>query len=265
MENTGKIFFEEGGGEQPQWFVATGDQWIGPLSAAQVYGKILANEISWAHFVWRQGQHEWTRICETPAFQAAVPGLPKRLPSPEVPSPEVRSGTRRERSQSARPWFIYRKETQYGPFSEEELHRLIEVGQLDGRAHAWRDGMENWQRIDSLSEFRLQHGAGAKPAASEQRSAPRRPLVAKILLADDQALVVGVCRDVSVGGMQVLTDVIPGPVGSKIKLNVSQGKGIEPFVASGTIVRVLEDERGFSFRFNQLSEQARKTIESYVQ
>ena len=76
---------------------------------------------------------------------------------------------------------------------------------------------------------------------------------------------VGVCRDISVGGMQVLTDQIPSAIGKKIKLNVSAPGQIEPFVAEGVVVRILEDDRGFSFRFEKLSAQSRDSIEKYIQ
>jgi hypothetical protein len=97
-------------------------------------------------------------------------------------------------------------------------------------------------------------------------------MLARILLSNDREVAVAVCRDISIGGMQVLTDKIPGEVGSRIKLNVSPSKdekGKKPefkaFVAEGTIVRVLEDGRGFSFRFSRLTESARRSIESYVE
>jgi hypothetical protein len=80
------------------------------------------------------------------------------------------------------------------------------------------------------------------------------------------------CRDISVGGMQVLTDQIPGVSGTRIRLNVSPvnpsrskaSSAIEPFVAEGVIVRILEDGRGFSFRFEGLTDRAKKIIEKYI-
>ena len=67
--------------------------------------------------------------------------------------------------------------------------------------------------------------------------------------------------------MQVLTDRIPGAVGSRLKLNVSPSgeKAVEPFVAEGVIVRILEDGRGFSFRLEQISDQARAAIQKYIE
>ncbi len=77
----------------------------------------------------------------------------------------------------------------------------------------------------------------------------------------------GVCRDISVGGMQILCDRVPGEAGTHVKLNVSPtGPGApEPFTAEGVIVRVLEDGHGFSFRFDNLDDAARKAIERYIQ
>lgn len=102
--------------------------------------------------------------------------------------------------------------------------------------------------------------------ASDKRGAPRRPLVARLFLHNDKDVIVAVCRDISIGGMQVLTDRVPGPVGSLIKLNVSPGDPgkVKGFVAEGEIVRVLEDGRGFSFRFRKITDEARRAIEKYI-
>jgi hypothetical protein len=139
------------------------------------------------------------------------------------------------------------------------------------RVHAWKGGMSNWVRLKELAEFQSSTGSKSSKAGEltktnnrlELRTAPRRPMVARILLHNNQSVTEAMCRDISVGGMQVLTDEIPGVVGSKIRLNVSSGD-IEPFVAEGEIVRLLEDQRGFSFRFSGLSDSAKKTIEKYI-
>lgn len=42
MENTGKVLF---GDDVPQWYVALGDRWEGPMSASTVYQKVLNEEV----------------------------------------------------------------------------------------------------------------------------------------------------------------------------------------------------------------------------
>ncbi len=326
MENTGKVLFGEkdGGDTHPQWFIAMGDRWVGPLLASDVYDKVLSQEITWAHYVWRAGQTDWKRICDTPTFQAAVPVQPatkiqsevlkasaptaKAPPVPPTPEPE------------SRIWFLYYNDSQFGPFNEEEIRRFLKLGKIHGRVHAWKDGMAGWQRLEKLPGFEDEiaesvrardarsqsaspkvasaaqnaqvaqasmNSEPAKPKRQEapapapsqaqaqpddrrvdQRKSPRRPLLARIVFAStkNEEVTVGVCRDVSVGGMQVLTDKIPGQPGSHIRLNVSPAgeRNVRPFVAAGVIVRLLEDGRGFSFRFDSLPEDSRRIIEDYI-
>jgi hypothetical protein len=290
MENTSKILFQED--NTPKWYLALGDRWVGPLTVGDVFDKVLSHEISWAHFVWTPGQADWKRICDVKAFQAGVPGQPGKGIQSEVKAavagPTVKKSERaapRTRAKEAPPegrvWFLYYNDTQFGPFDVSEIDRYLRVGKLHGRVHAWKDGMQDWERLERLAPFEKSVEASkaaraakkggekekerepARKAPAEQREAPRRPLVARLLMANDETVITAVCRDISVGGMQVLTDRVPGTRGTRLKLNVS-GQGVPPFVAEGVIVRILEDGRGFSFRFDRLSDPSRKSIEAYV-
>lgn len=278
MENTGKVFFED---DLPEWYIALGDRWIGPLTAADVYQQILEQKITWAHFVWREGQSDWERICDIQKFQAAVPHAPGKSLTEEVKEaakPVVKKASSSRKgppptpdADSEKVWFLFYNDTQFGPFSQEEVERFLQIGKIHGQVHVWKDGMENWTYLENVPEFKQAQKVPRSPKASikENRSTPRRPLVAKMFLANDEAVVAGVCRDISVGGMQVLTDRIPGEVGSQIKMNVSPSSlaakiTIGPFVAEGVIVRVLEDRRGFSFRFKKISETAKQAIDAYI-
>jgi hypothetical protein len=322
MENTGKVLFED---SSPQWYIALGERWIGPLSAMDVYQKVLSQEVTWAHFVWKAGQADWKRICDVKTFQAAVPTLPAKGVQQDVKEasrPGIRTaaskvagrravappapGTKAKAKAEAKAevveekiWFLFYNEAQFGPFSTEEISRYLRVGKIHGRVFIWQDGMADWVRLETLTSFADDIVVGKKAREDrkssatsvtqavtkekkspskkeEQRGAPRRPLVAKILMANQDSVIVAVCRDISVGGMQVLTDRIPGVAGTRIKMNVSPAgkaakgadkadKAIEPFVAEGVIVRILEDGRGFSFRFEKLPESSRRAIENYIQ
>lgn len=297
MENTGKVLFEN---DEAVWFLSIGDETVGPLQAADLYEKILLNQITSAHYVWKKGLKAWQRIAETPPFTEMLPKAPKAVPTASMPAGEKTQGTQVKASSSKsaassasretqgsdrkfaipehRVWFLYFNDSQFGPFSLEEVKGYLRVGKINPRVHAWKEGMKEWTRIETLIDFRdavevskkiIASGA-ASTAKEDKRENPRLPLVAKVLVANDSQVMSAICRDISIGGMQVLTDQIPGAAGSRIRLNVTppndgQGKPVSPFVAEGVIVRVLEDGRGFSFRFDQLTPEARKAIESYVQ
>lgn len=285
MENTGKVLFDD---QTPQWFIALGKNWVGPLTASDVHSKVIQNEISWAHYVWRKGQKNWQRICDTAPFQAAVPHEPSKAlreevaeRSREVQTKKAPPAPPKEDDVDQKVWYLYFNETQFGPFSSSEVDENIASGKIDARVFAWRDGMAGWERLEKVAQFQKKLKGQApvvRPATLrstkkvDKRGTPRKPMLARILLSNDREVAVAVCRDISIGGMQVLTDKIPGEVGEKIKLNVSPAKDekgkkaeFKPFVAEGMIVRLLEDGRGFSFRFSRLTESARRSIESYVE
>ena len=69
MENTGQVLFQD---DSPRWFLAVGSDSIGPLSASDLYERILLHEITWAHYVWRKGLSAWTRLCDLDEFKAAA-------------------------------------------------------------------------------------------------------------------------------------------------------------------------------------------------
>jgi c-di-GMP-binding flagellar brake protein YcgR len=65
--------------------------------------------------------------------------------------------------------------------------------------------------------------------------------------------------------MQILVDNFKGHAGDKITINVHPENSDYHFTASGLVVRILEGNSGFSFRFHALSEEAKRAIEKYIQ
>jgi hypothetical protein len=263
------------------------------MSASDIYEKVANHQITLAHYAWKKGQPDWKRICDIKTFQTLSPHQPQKAGQKqfqsEVAAARVASSrktaapSRLSRASSGvnsgegRIWYLCQNQSQLGPFSVEEISRFLKTGKIQGRTHGWRNGMKNWERLERLPEFKRladspddQRTDPKENQREDQRNHPRRPLVAKILMSDQETVIVGVCRDISIGGLQVLTDTVPGDIGTKIKMNISPssndtGNPIEPFVAEGVVVRILEDGRGFSFRFNKLADRARQAIESYIE
>ena len=372
MENTDKILFDD---QKVQWYVAMGQGWIGPFSASDLYQKILKQEITWAHFAWKAGQSEWKRICDIRVFQSFIPPVPSKSSQASMKL-EIKKEEKAAQkplksvppSLSKKKWFLHYSETQFGPFSIEEVQKFLRAGKIHGKVFCWCEGMSDWKRLEQIEDLsadvaeasrvraekkKSAHSPPSAPAVTDSnarvegwipnrpidgrkrgelreepvfvleekpkksmrsktltrfeirpeevvkkeksslenknssdsvlptvesetklikkdlRSSARKSLVARVLVAGKDRLGVAMCRDVSIGGMQVLTDQLPGKVGDRIKLNVSPlgqpSGGVEPFVAEGIIVRVLEDGRGFSFRFEKLAASAIRAIEAYLQ
>lgn len=253
-----------GGQTKSEWFIAMGEQSVGPMTAAEVYQRIIAGELTWISYVWKEGMGEWARIADVSTFQAAVPPPPVMKPKAQPPAPPAA-----EKKLQVREWFLFYNESQYGPFTEEEVQGLAGVGKITADSFVWKDGMSDWEKIGSLtyfaSSFKNMKAVSDKASGSEKRASPRKPVLAKVMIAEGDQILVGMARDISIGGMQVLSDFVPSKVGSRLKLNVSPPEPTNPsflpFVAEGLVVRLHEDRRGFSFRFDELSTNARQIIE----
>jgi c-di-GMP-binding flagellar brake protein YcgR len=100
---------------------------------------------------------------------------------------------------------------------------------------------------------------------SDRRTTVRKPFVARLLIQNNQSIFEGICRDISIGGMQVLLDNFQAKAGDKITINVHPENSEYHFTASGVVVRTLEGNAGFSFRFQGLNDEAKRSIERYLQ
>lgn len=272
MDNTTQSLFPN---DKAQWFLSFGDQPVGPLKAVDLYEKLTNGEINYLQYIWKEGMTDWVRICDEKTFQISAPVAPTSPPpAPKknvTPPPPVMK----------REWFLFFNENQSGPYSVEEAISVAKINSLSlEESFAWREGMAGWSLLSEIDAFKTKLTSNLLPtstasqvsthtnAVTEKRTSPRKPLTAKVLITDGAEVVSGVCRDISVGGMQVLSNYAPARVGVSMKINVSptdeSNPQFLPFVAEGIVVRIFEDKRGFSFRFSELHPQTKTILESLI-
>jgi hypothetical protein len=262
MENTNQNPFQI---DLPEFFLAQGELPIGPFRASEIYHRLQAREISWVDYCYREKEDQWIRLCDHPVFQKLQPvPPPKPVLKKVVPPPSPL-----HRLPPEPRWFLHQGEVQTGPYPESEIKRWIQTGQVRSDAFVWQDSLSDWQPINTVPAFQGLfgvHSESLEGVSPEKRGHPRKPLTAKIYLTNQREVLSGLCRDISVGGMQVLTDPLPGRSGDEIHLNVLPPKdsGLSSFAARGIIVRILEDQRGFSFRFTDISTEAVRAIKQYI-
>lgn len=51
-------------------------------------------------------------------------------------------------------WFVLVKGDQLGPLTDNEVLKMFVDGKIDKRTYAWRDGMDDWQRLEKVPEFK---------------------------------------------------------------------------------------------------------------
>ena len=156
-------------------------------------------------------------------------------------------------------------ESEFGPFSLEQLKRAYQENRINEKTFIFTPGMETWVFLGDFPRFNEIAG-GLPPEISEadRRFNIRKPFVARLFFHDNKQVYEGICRNISVGGLQVLVSDFPCEVGEKVSMNVHPDNTDYHFTASGKVVRKLEGDTGFSLRFEDLSQDAHSAIQSYI-
>jgi hypothetical protein len=222
--------------------------------------KIEAGQITWAEHCFREQDGAWIRISEHPVFKplssATVSQSSTAVPPPFKP-----------KVSQALKWYVFSNEIQTGPFDTGLILKGCSEGSILPGAFVWNENYTDWKPIGEVDEFRHALSTSEKVLQPvDRRSSKRRPLIAQVYVTNLKEVVSAICQDVSSGGMQVITDLIPGKVGEVIRLNVlpPAESGLSAFVAEGEIVRILDQKKGFSFKFTRISTDAIEAIEEYV-
>ena len=255
------------------WYYAQGKERVGPVEERDIstlYGTGQLNEDS---YVWRKGFKGWEKLREVTEFSYLFTSsgtqehkVPSGLDSAEEidwegmdkNNPVIFIKIGRDRGQGG-------NETEYGPYSINQLKRAYNEKRINDRSYAFTTGMANWVLLGDSPLFALiSSDQAVNITDQDRRQSVRRPVTSKIIFHDNRKVFDGICRDISVGGMQILVNNFSGQRGESVTLNVHPDNSEYCFTAKGTVVRVLENKQGFSLRFSDLSQEAHRAITSYL-
>jgi len=258
------------------WYYVIGQDRKGPVSFEEIMALVSSGSLVPDSYVWRKGLEGWKKMKELSEFSA---DRSNQTPEPIAPSiPPTIKPTQKfdwHKVDSGRKIFTIRigpdrgQETEeYGPFSLEAVKSLLNENRINGKSLIFAPGMEQWVFITDTPLFEMTGGKKNLPpiiAPEERRKYVRRPFVARLLFHNNEEVYEGICRDISIGGLQVLVADYPVAKGDAIQLNVHPDNSSFSFVAKGKVVRVLEGRRGFSIRFEGLNAEAQASILKYVE
>jgi hypothetical protein len=259
------------------WYYVQKGNRHGPVAQEVIEAMISKQELKTEDFVWKKGFENWKKIKEVSELQtvSAPPPAAEFVPPASAPvavkETQAKEINLRELGDE-RLLFIRigndrgEASTDYGPFSVSQLKKLFKENRINGKTFVFASGMKDWKILADFPEY--QEVFEELPPIikeSEKRVSLRKPFVARLLIQNNKNIFEGICRDISIGGMQVLIDNFQGNAGDRITINVHPENTDYHFTASGVVVRILEGNSGFSFRFQGLSEEATRAIEKYVQ
>lgn len=255
------------------WYYVQKGNRHGPVGV-EVIEQMMANqELKSEDFVWKKGFENWKKIKDVPELQLKEQAPAAPLVVPEVPAaPQKKKITMRELNPDENVVFIRvgvdrgAAPTEYGPYSVNLLKRLFKENRINGKTEVFIKGSEGYQLLGDMPDYQeIFEELPPVIKESDRRTTIRKPFIARLFVQNNKNVYEGICRDISIGGMQVLMDKFDGKAGDKISINVHPENSDYHFTASGVVVRVLEGNSGFSFRFQGLSDEAKRAVEKYVQ
>jgi hypothetical protein len=254
-----------------KWYYVQKGNRHGPVALEVVIQMIEEKNLGPEEFVWKKGFETWKKIKEVDELQRLQKFEAEELLPPEINIP-VDEITLKDLSLDERKLYVRigadrgTSTTEYGPFSLKQVKQLFKENRINGKTFLFIKGSNNWKMLADFRDYEeIFEELPPIIKESERRVTIRKPFITRIFFNNDKNFYEGICRDISVGGMQVLVDGFKGNVGDKITMNVHPENTHYHFAASGVILRLLEGNSGLSFRFQNLSGEAKLAIEKYIQ
>ncbi len=84
-------------------------------------------------------------------------------------------------------WYIVVQREQKGPFTPSDIEQMLERGDVDAESFTWAEGMADWIRLASVTEFSHLFPAAAPAPAARPSSEKTKPAAAESLFPSDEA------------------------------------------------------------------------------
>lgn len=269
------------------WYYVIKGQRLGPVDAGVMAELIRDEQLTDQDYVWKKGFENWRKLAEVPELSGGgAIEIERPTPAPSPMTRPVAAAVAAAQPKAAGPAIPQMGDipadrkcvfvrigpdrggaaAEYGPYTPALMKKLYTENRINGRTQFYiQDKMQEWAFLADLADFEeVFNDVPPMIQEIERRKHVRKPLVARMLVQNDKKIYEGVCRDISIGGMQVLTNDFPGRAGDRISINVHPDNTDYHFTAAGQVVRVLDGGQGFSFRFDGISNEAQRVIEKYI-
>jgi hypothetical protein len=253
------------------WFVGWGDkQPMGPLSEKDLIQMLQDNDLNWGHFVCNPAMDcPWTRAIDIEFLKPYWPHAPSLMLYSEVTKSTKSQYSYAKSLIEKDSWLFQFNGSQFGPLVPDELKLILKKFTLKTPMYAWRPGLKGWvlaSEIPELAHLSDQVQTKIEKTKKNARKTQRSALLATIMIGiEGRSTFVGVCRDISQGGVFVTTNeaVMPEtPV--EIKVEPVTECGITKFKAEGRVVDSQRHDEGLAIAFTKINPKTSAEIGAYV-
>lgn len=284
-----------------QWYYVQGSERVGPVTEDEIQHLFGEGTLTPDSYVWRKGFDNWKSLNSVDEFGSMMGGSsPESVQEEEVLTPSeddldypdmndsgndsISDIPQMGGGEASAPSFDIHaigfeekvftikvgydrgaNESEYGPFSLSQLHRAYSEQRINEKTFIFTPGMTTWVLLGDFDRAdEIMGGMPPQITDADRRVNVRKPFVARLFFHDNESFYEGICRDISIGGLQILVSEFPCSVGDNVSMNVHPDNSEYHFTASGTVVRLLDGNAGFSLRFENLSDEAKNAINSYI-
>lgn len=260
-----------------KWYYVEDGERVGPVEEEGLQELVDDGVLKEDSYVWTKGFDNWQRLHSVSELEYLFSDEEEELPPTNEMPPiiseesEVKEFSWESLSHDDKVISIKvgidrgEEEVEYGPYTLNQLKQAFDEYRINEKTLVYIPGMKEWIFLGDAPIYESVFGE-IPPQINDidRRMNIRKPFIARMFFHDSKDVFEGICRDISVGGMQVLVSGAPVKEGEEITLNVHPDNDSYNFVATGLVVRVLEKDQGFALRFVDLTNEAETAINSYV-
>mgnify|MGYP001328400088 CR=1 FL=1 len=279
---------------QTRFYVAQGEQNLGPWTIEEIAAKVASQEIAVTDFVYDEGRQDWIPLLELEAFKAHLNKKRPKAPPPraqETVRPEpverasaavVQTASREQTDEGPAEWFVQKGANRFGPMTYLEVVRALQEKTVFDFDFVWKQGTESWVRIAEHSEFhpdRIRELAGKFAGASEpkdvfvRRQYPRIRFESEVIVHDDRSVWMGQAFEAGLGGSGLVIENATLQPGQVVRVHFGPCDGLPAFNALGEIVgkRYTREVRGkkspvrYALKFLKVDGAAEAAVREYFE
>jgi hypothetical protein len=243
---------------QTHFYVSVNGAELGPWSPQEIGAKLNSGEIQVTDYAFDETKQDWVLLLECQAVSSYLKSAkPKAAPKAKklgLAEDEEDTTAFNERtvvaqakstpnSTESEEWFILKWDNRYGPFSYEDIIKMLQEKTVFEFDYIWKAGMESWSRVAECSEFKPEKikvlATGANGGSSElffRRRHLRTRYNGSIIIHDNNKVWKGESFEISEGGAGIVMNNAMLLPGQTIHLHFKPGDNVPPFNAVCEIV-----------------------------
>jgi len=114
------------------YYLSVNNKNIGPFSKEDIVSKIANGSLNDESFIYVKGEKNWQLLSSIDFFKNNLDNVNKNI---------------------IKRWYVHKNNTNYGPYSINDLLNLIELCQFDIDDYTWSKGLDKWILLRELKEL----------------------------------------------------------------------------------------------------------------